>query len=59
MGKFGKRRLPEFMDEEATSMGANPQVHQDNYKRLRGLGLAEPGKPTVIKIMGNKKYCFF
>jgi len=54
MGKFGKRRLPEFMDEEATSMGANPQVHQDNYKRLRGLGLAEPGKPTVIKIMGNK-----
>jgi hypothetical protein len=53
MGKFGKRRLPEFMDEEATSMGANPKLHQDNYKRLKGLGLAEPGKPSVIKIMGN------
>jgi hypothetical protein len=54
MGKFGKRRLPQFMDKEAVSMGANPKSHQDNYKRLKGLGLAEPGKPGVIKIMGNK-----
>ena len=54
MGKFGKRRLPQFMDKEATSMGANPKLHQDNYQRLRSLGLAEPGKPSVIKIMSNK-----
>ena len=54
MGKFGKRRLPQFMDKEASVMGANPKSHQDNYKRLKGLGLAEPGEPVVIKIMGNK-----
>lgn len=53
MGKFGKRRIPKFAEDEVSQYGANPKSHQDNYRRLKGLGLAQPGKPAVIKIMGN------
>lgn len=52
MGKFGKRRIPKFAEDEVSSYGANPKSNT-SLKRLSTLGLANPAQPQVLQIMKN------
>ena len=57
MGKFGKKRIPDFAKDEVvgvSAMGSNPKMHQQNLSRLKNLGLVQPGNPEVIAVLGQK-----